>query len=305
MARVIIKLTKLIKQKIKLKNKFMFPSSSGKYIYVKKIAQGGTGIVNLAIDTHSGYPVAIKSLFDSHFRNNPELLRKFKIEANIYLMLSHPNIVKLKDLILKDDGAHLVMDYVDGMSLDEYIKTVTGPIPSEVAIAMLKEIISAVGYAHRKEIPIPGYDNGVLHLDIKPSNILISKSGEVLVIDYGISEGIDGERSDQIIGSLMYMAPEQLKLESVLDHRTDIYSLGVLFHQMLTGSTPYSKNTDQKEIKKKIQNNPLEKMINIYPHVDIKLQKFIDIATAKDPKERFQSCQEMTLMLEKLENETI
>jgi serine/threonine-protein kinase len=281
----------------------MFPDLGTKYIHIKEIGNGGTGVVNLALDTHTGFPVAIKSLFESHFKNNPEMLKRFRIEANIYLMLSHPNIVKLKDLILKD-GAHLVMDYIEGMTLEKYINSVTGPIPSEVAMAMIKEVASAIGYAHQKKIPIPGF-NGVLHLDIKPSNILISNSGEVMVIDYGISQGTKEERMDQIVGSLMYMAPEQLQLNSTLDHRTDIYSLGVLLHQMLTGSTPYSSKNTKDEIIEKIQNEPLERLINIYPHVDNRLQNVIDIATSKKPNKRYQDCEEFIRTLKKIENEAI
>lgn len=281
----------------------MFPDLGSKYIHIKKIGNGGTGVVNLALDTHSGFPVAIKSLFESHFKNNPEILRRFRIEANIYLMLSHPNIVKLKDLILKD-GAHLVMDYIEGMTLEKYINSVTGPIPSEVAMAMIKEIATAIGYAHQKEIPIPGY-NGVLHLDIKPSNILISDAGKVMVIDYGISQGTKEDRMGQIVGSLMYMAPEQLQLDSTLDHRTDIYSLGVLLHQMLTGSTPYSTKNTQDEIIEKIQSKPLERLVNVYPHVDNRLQKIIDTATSKSPNKRYQNCEAFINDLKELENEAI
>jgi len=281
----------------------MFPNLGSKYIHIKEIGKGGTGVVNLALDTHTGFPVAIKSLFDSHFNNNPEMLKKFRIEANIYLMLSHPNIVKLKDLILKD-GAHLVMDYIEGMTLEKYINSVTGPIPSEVAMAMIKEIAAAIGYAHQKEIQIPGY-NGVLHLDIKPSNILISDAGKVMVIDYGISQGNSEDRMDQIVGSLMYMAPEQLELGTALDHRTDIYSLGVLLHQMLTASTPYSSKNTQEEIIEKIQNKPLERLVNVYPHVDNRMQKIIDTATSKNPNKRYQSCEALINDLKVLENETI
>ena len=228
------------------------------------------------------------------------MLERFRIEANIYLMLSHPNIVKLKDLILKD-GAHLVMDYVEGMTLDEYIRNVTGPIPSEVAIAIIREIATAIGYAHQKQIPIPGY-NGVLHLDIKPSNILISSSGKVMVIDYGISQGSNEDRMDQIVGSLMYMAPEQLQLDTTLDHRTDIYALGVLLHQMLTGTTPYSSKDTQDDIIWKIKNEPLERLITIYTHVDIRLQKIIDVATSKNPDKRFKNCEEFINSLEMIDH---
>jgi len=278
----------------------MFPDLGAKYIHVKEIGTGGTGVVNLALDTHTGFQVAVKSLFKSHFENNPAMLKRFRIEANIYLMLSHPNIVKLKNFILKD-GAHLVMDYIEGKTLEEYIRTVTGPIPSEVAIAIIKDIAAAIGYAHQKQIPIAGY-NGVLHLDIKPNNILISDSGKVMVIDYGISQGTKEDRMDQIVGSLMYMAPEQLEIESTLDHRTDIYALGVLLHQMLTGNTPYSLKDTKDEIIRKIQKEPLERLIAIYPHVDNRLQKIIDTATSKNPDKRFKNCDEFINTIEEIDH---
>ena len=278
----------------------MFPDLGAKYIYVKEIGTGGTGVVNLALDTHTGFQVAVKSLFKSHFENNPAMLKRFRIEANIYLMLSHPNIVKLKNFILKD-GAHLVMDYIEGKTLEEYIRTVTGPIPSEVAIAIIKDIAAAIGYAHQKQIPIAGY-NGVLHLDIKPNNILISDSGKVMVIDYGISQGTKEDRMDQIVGSLMYMAPEQLEIDSTLDHRTDIYALGVLLHQMLTGITPYSLKDTKDEIIRKIQKEPLERLIAIYPHVDNRLQKIIDTATSKNPDKRFKNCDEFINSIEEIDH---
>ena len=276
----------------------MFPEVGPQYQFIKELGRGGTGVVNLAVDMHTGHRVAIKSLFNSIVDNNPEMLERFRIEANIYLMLSHTNIVKLKNLILKS-GAHLVMEYIEGQTIDEYINNITGPIPSEVTIAMIKDIVSAIGYAHNKKIPILG-NQGVLHLDIKPSNILLSKTGEVMIIDYGISQGTNEERGEKIMGSPMYMAPEQLNIDKELDCRTDIYSLGVLMHQMLTGINPYSKNISREELFYEIKNNPLERMSKIYPQVDNRLQAIVDKATAKDPRKRYQNCEEILLVLEEL-----
>jgi serine/threonine-protein kinase len=276
----------------------MFPEIGPQYQFIKELGRGGTAVVNLAVDMHTGHRVAIKSLFNSIVDNNPEMLERFRIEANIYLMLSHTNIVKLENFSLKN-GAHLVMEYIEGQTIDEYINKVTGPIPSEVTIAMIKDIVSAIGYAHNKKISIPGYQ-GVLHLDIKPSNILLSKTGEVMIIDYGISQGTNEERGEKIMGSPMYMAPEQLNIDVELDCRTDIYSLGVLMHQMLTGINPYSKNISREELFYEIKNNPLERMSMVYPQVDNRLQAIVDKATAKDPRKRYQNCEEILLVLEEL-----
>jgi serine/threonine protein kinase len=276
----------------------MFPQLGSQYQFIKEAGRGGTGVVNLAIDTHSGHPVAVKSLFTSLSDKNPEMLDKFKIEANIYLMLAHPNIVKLKNFIMHD-GAHLVMEYIEGQTLDEYISNVTGPIPTEVSVAMMKDIVSAVGYAHNKRIAIEGY-TGVLHLDIKPGNILITNQAEVKVIDYGISQGTDQERGEKIMGSPMYMAPEQLDIEGELNAQTDIYALGVLLHQMITGNTPYARTSSQTELFEAIKNKPLKRISDIYPSADKRLQQVIDKATKKYPHDRYKDCDEFLEALEKI-----
>jgi len=276
----------------------MFPKLGKQYQFIKEVGRGGTGVVNLAIDTHSGYPVAIKSLFANISKNNPEMLDKFRIEANIYLMLSNPNIVKLKNFVMQD-GAHLVMEYIEGQPMDEYISDVTGPISTEVTIYMMKEIVSAVGYAHNKKIAIDGYD-GVLHLDIKPGNILIGKKGEVKVIDYGISQGTDEERGQKIMGSPMYMTPEQLDINAELNPQTDIYALGVLLHHMVTGDTPYSRKSTKEEIFNEIENKPLKRITEIYPFADSRLQIIIDKATEKFPYNRYKDCNAFLTALEEL-----
>ena len=276
----------------------MFPELGKQYQFIREVGRGGTGVVNLAIDTHSGYPVAIKSLFANISKNNPEMLDKFRIEANIYLMFSHPNIVKLKNFVMQD-GAHLVMEYVEGQPMDEYISNVTGPISAEVTINMMKEIVSAVGYAHNKKIAIDGYD-GVLHLDIKPGNILIGKKGEVKVIDYGISQGTDEERGEKIMGSRMYMTPEQWDLTAQLSPQTDIYALGVLLHHMVTGDTPYSRKSTQEQLFNEIKNEPLKRITEIYPFADSRLQIIIDKATEKFPHNRYKDCNAFLTALEEL-----
>ena len=276
----------------------MFPDLGPQYEFIKEIGRGGTGVVNLAHDKHSGFLVAVKSLFDFHLKDK-ELLNKFRSEANIYLMLDHPNIVSLKNFIIKKETPHLVQEYIDAKTLDEYIKKVTGPMPSKISISIFKEILSAINYAHNKKIPLSGY-NGVLHLDLKPGNVLISKNGSVKIIDYGISQGSDQERGDKIMGSPMYMAPEQLDITRKLDHRTDIYALGILLHQMITASRPYTKNTTQKELIDNIKYNPLIRTQELYPGVDERFQIIIDKATSKNPSNRYQSCIELINAIDKL-----
>ena len=278
----------------------MFPDLGSQYEFVKELGSGGTGVVNLALDKHSGFLVAVKSLFDFHIKDK-EVLNKFKAEANIYLMLDHPNIVSLKDFIIKNGNPHLVQEYIEGQTLDEYIRKVTGPISSKRSLAIMKDVVSAINYAHNKRIALAGYD-GVLHLDIKPGNVLISKSSNVKIIDYGISQGNNQERGNKIMGSPMYMAPEQLDIIRDLDNRTDIYALGILLHQMITASMPYSKNSTQEELIDDINYSPLIRTQELYPGADQRVQIIIDKATEKDPDERYQSCDELLEAIEELEN---
>ena len=278
----------------------MFPKLGNQYKFIKELGAGGTGVVNLALDTHSGFLVSVKSLFDFHI-NDKELLEKFKAEANIYLMLDHPNIVSLKNFIIKKGSPHLVQEYVDGQTLDEYINNVTGPIQTLKAIKIFKNILSAIGYAHNKKIALSGYE-GVLHLDIKPGNILISNNGKVKIIDYGISQGNNQKRAEKVMGSPMYMAPEQLDISKKLDKRTDVYALGILLHQMITGSRPYSNCTTKEELFDSIFNSSLTRTEEIYPGVDKRFQFIIDKATDKNPEYRYQSCDEFLDAIDELEN---
>jgi len=278
----------------------MFPDLGSQYKFIKELGSGGAGVVNLALDIHSGFLVAIKTLFND-YSNDEEILNKFKAEANIYLMLDHPNIVSLKNFIIKNGTYHLVQEYFEGQTLDAYIHQVTGPIPSSKALVIMGDIVSAINYAHNKRIALSGYD-GVLHLDLKPGNVLISESGSLKIIDYGISQGNNQVRGKKIMGSPMYMAPEQLDINRKLDKRTDIYSLGLLLHQMVTASSPYLSNTTKDELFDNINNSPLNRISDIYPFADKRVQIIIDKATQKDPNDRYQSCNELLASIEELKN---
>ena len=277
----------------------MFPDLGQQYKFIREIGMGGSGEIFLAIDRYSGFPVCVKKLLDEH-TNNSGFLLKFKTEANIYLMLNHPNIVSLKDFIIKKKSFYLVQEYIDGQNLGQYIENVSGPIPTEVSIAMMNDILKAIDYAHNKKIPLEGYD-GILHLDIKPANILISNKGEIKIIDYGISQGGNEKRAKQIMGTPIFMAPEQLDIDKDLDKRTDIYALGILLHVMLTAGKPYRKYSTQNELIDSILNFPLTRTKEIYPGVDYRFQKIIDKATEKHPEDRYQSCKKMLTAINQLE----
>ena len=267
----------------------MYPDLGSKqYEFIKRIGGGCFGVVNLAIDLYSGKPVAIKSIHKNYNDRN-DLIENFKREANIYLDLSHPNIVKLNAFII-NNGVHLVMDYVEGSTLEDFINNETGPIPAKLCLELLNDIISAIDYAHNKNISINGYEHGALHLDLKPSNVLITRNNKAMVIDYGISKG-STEKRKVFEHTKMYCAPEQLDPDKNLDKRTDIYSLGLLMHQMLCGSSPYSANSNE-ELEDKVKYKKTKRMMDLYPAINEDFQKIVDKATQKDPNLRYQTCSE-------------
>lgn len=255
------------------------------------IGQGGAGVVYEAVDMRSGYRVAIKSLYKSKFKDEA-IRRKFKTEANHYLYLEHPNIVALKDFIASNEMYYLVMEYVEGFTLDQYVANTTGPIPQERAVVIFVQLLAAIEHAHKQ---------GVIHLDIKPGNVMITHKGIVKVLDFGISLTKDPVYEDdaKIYGTPLYMSPEQVTRNATIDLRTDIYSLGVTLFQIVTGMPPYSGIT-RHTLVQKIKTEPLPRAQQLYPFVSDQMQAIIDKATKKLPELRFQSCEEFQMALMKL-----
>ena len=257
---------------------------------VQEIGSGGTASVHLGIDNQSGFPVAVKTLHKSLFKN--ELVKKkFIAEANHYVYLRHPNIVQLKDLIIKDEAIYLVMEYIDGDTLEDYINKISGPIPEEIAIPMLKEVLFALDYAHNQN---------VIHLDIKPSNIMVTKDGEIKVLDFGISSDLNKEEDSAKMGSPMYMSPEQINGKNI-NHKSDIYALGVTLHQMLTAHLPYPKNVSRNELFEIIKTKDLMRLNHFIPWGSKEAQRVIDKATNKTPSLRYVDCKEFIRDVEKIE----
>lgn len=268
-----------------------YPNLGDRYHFFEpSFARGGSGEIYRVLDRYTGKIVAIKRLFAAVSSN--EMIHKFKTEANIYLMLNHPHIVSLHDFIIKNGTHYLVMEYVDGKPLDEYIKEETGPMPLSLAKKIMSQILDAVHFAHTKRIPLKGY-NGVLHLDLKPSNILITKTNDVKIIDYGISQGTEEQRAAKIIGTPLYMAPEQYELNEVLTTKTDIYSLGLILHQMVTADLPYRGCVTKKQLLERILLTKTDRISDIYKYVNQDFQTVIDHATFKDAFYRYNSCMDM------------
>lgn len=257
------------------------------YRIVSFIGKGGMGSVYLAEHKFiSAQKVAIK-VINSDMANDYTRAR-LKEEAEHLAELKHQNIVTFHDYHIDEDGnIYLIMEYADGKSLDEYIRTQSGLIVQERICPMFEPILDAVGYAHK---------HNILHRDIKPSNVVITTDGTPKILDFGIAtlitQGAEAEKDNIIIGTPSYMSPEQVRGEA-LDERSDIYSLGVMLHQMLTGNPPYDLTTlSSMQINQKVVNEPLPRLRTFYKYISEKVQKVVDKATAKRPQDRYQTCAE-------------
>jgi len=264
----------------------MIPPEILNYQIIRQIGSGGMGQVFLARNKNIEQYVAIKVLHP-RFAGNPILRQKFKQEAVLLSSLNHPNIVRFLNYVENEYGVFLIMEFVDGMTLEDFITKKNGLIVEKRAYPMIDEILDAFSYAHARNI---------VHLDIKPSNIFITRDGHIKVMDFGIAKIIsesDPESNRQTMGTPEFMSPEQV-LARPLDARSDIYSLGVLIHQMLTGRAPYDHTTlSQLEIKQHVINDALPKMKEYYPYISDGMQKVVDKATEKVPDKRFRNCNEM------------
>ena len=247
------------------------------------IAEGGTARVYWGIDLRSGYPVAIKELKIRHFKN--QIIReKFKkVETQLYLYMQHPNIPKLVDFIdmHEQEQLYIVMEYIEGISLEKYIYEEIGLIPEQKALPMFLDILDTVAYLHR---------NGILHLDIKSNNVMIQPNGKIKLIDLGIASRMSEASESTGFGTPAYMPPEQAE-KGECGKYTDIFSLGIMLFEMLTGTVPF---TGQKtsEIRQKIKYQPTPKMKDYYPLINSDLQAIVERALAKEPMLRYQTCEE-------------
>ncbi len=257
------------------------------YRIISLIGRGGMGSVYLAEHKLiSKQKVAIKVI-------NANMVNDFtrnmlKDEAEHLAGLHHHNIVTFHDYHIDKEGSiYLIMEYADGKSLDDYIKNVNGLIVEDRICHIFEPILDGVGYAHK---------HGILHRDIKPANVVITTDGTPKILDFGIAKIIKNNGEDVndnlVMGTPSYMSPEQVKGEH-LDARSDIYSLGVLLHQMLTGNAPYDTTTlTEQDINQKVVEEPLPRMRTFYKYVSDNVQKVVDKATAKNPDERYHSCEE-------------
>jgi len=266
------------------------PTKLGKYEVLEVVGQGGMGVVYKAVDPEIGRLVGIK-MMTSAVLNDPVLLKRFYREAQSAGKLRHPNIVTIYDLGVQEATPYLVMEFLEGESLDVALRS-GRTLTLEEKLNIVIQVCSALAYAH---------EQSVIHRDIKPGNVMLLKDGTVKLVDFGIAR-IGAEyvtRTGQIMGSIQYMSPEQIHGAQV-DLRTDIFSTGVLLYQMLTNIVPFEGKDAGDTLLKIVHGSPapLGKFLQAYPP---ELDGIVQRVLAKNPDERYQTASELAFDLSHIE----
>jgi serine/threonine-protein kinase len=259
----------------------------GRYRILQKLGSGGMANVYLAEDEELGRRVAIKILNERH-ASDDQFVERFRREAKNAAGLSHPNIVSVYDRGEAEGTYYIAMEYLEGRSLKERI--VEGPLAISAAIEVTRQILRALGFAHRR---------GIVHRDIKPHNVLLVQDGagdgepRFKVTDFGISRTTASQMTEagSIVGTAQYLSPEQARGAPV-DQRSDIYSVGIVLYELLTGTLPFSGETPLEIAMKHLSEIPRPPS-ELRSEIPADLDMVVLRALAKDPEDRFESAEEM------------
>ncbi|MDU6173987.1 MAG: Stk1 family PASTA domain-containing Ser/Thr kinase [Clostridium perfringens] len=264
-----------------------------RYELLQCVGEGGMSFVYKAKCRKLNRFVAVKILKDE-FKNNEEIVRRFKKEATAIANLSNPNVVNVLDVGTQDDINYIVMEYVEGKTLKDIIKE-KGALPYEVAISIGIKVAKALECAHK---------SGIIHRDVKPQNILVNEEGVVKVTDFGIAKSMDSStiaHTNSVMGSAHYFSPEQAK-GTYTDYRTDLYSLGIVLYEMVTGVVPFNGDSPVTVAVKHIQEKAIPPK-NINQNIPNSLNDLIMKAMEKDPVNRYQTAKEIIGDLEKIKKD--
>jgi serine/threonine protein kinase len=257
----------------------------GSYVIVKAIERGGTAKIYLAGQSGQRKKYILKELI---ITDQKEILQRFEREARIMRVFDHPNIVKVYDYFKAGSHYYMVMEYVDGLSLDKLISQKRLILPLE-GVLIFQQVCLGLEYAHGK---------GIIHRDIKPANVLLGKNGCVKLTDFGIATPDAQEQNKRLtetgfyFGTPVYISPEQLESSKHVDERSDIYSMGVTLYEMMTGKRPFESNFTSETITN-IYNGTYVKPQKYNSHLPTKIRSVIIKAMSSAPKNRFANIREL------------
>jgi len=267
----------------------MIGSTISRYKILAKLGEGGMGVVYKAQDTKLDRPVALKFL-PAHLLGNEEVRKRFHREAKSAAALSHPNVCTVFEIDEADDQTFIAMELIEGESLDE--KIARGPLPLDEALAIAQQIAEGLQAAH---------DRGVIHRDVKPENILVDPKGHVTIMDFGLAQLQQASRltkADQTLGTTTYMSPEQAQGAEV-DHRTDVWALGVVLYEMLVGERPFKGEYDSAILYSVLNEQP-EPITALRTGVPMELEICVGKCLAKGAADRYQNASDLIVDLRTL-----
>jgi len=269
-------------------DKYVGKRLDGRYEIKEIIGMGGMAVVYKAYDNIEDRIVAVKILKEE-FSGNEEFLRRFKNESKAVALLSHPNIVKIFDVSFGDLIQYIVMEYIDGITLKEYIEQ-QGTLSWKETVNFTIQILRGLQHAH---------DKGIVHRDVKPQNIMLLPDRTIKMADFGIARFARNEHqtmTDKAIGSVHYISPEQAKGEAT-DEKADIYSVGIIMYEMLTGQVPFTSKSAVSVAIMQLQNEA-KKPTEVNPEIPQGLEDITMHAMQKNPSDRYKTAAEMLHDLE-------
>lgn len=257
-------------------------SMLGNYLIISQIGEGGMGVVYRAMDTVLDRTVALKIL-PPHLLQSPDFMHRFRTEAYAQARLHHPNIVTLYSMLEIPAGFVLVMEHVEGQTLQQRIRS-EGPLEPDKALWLFEQVLQGVAYAHHM---------GIVHRDLKPDNVFITYKNEVKIMDFGVAKILDNKeptRSRSMVGTLLYISPEQINGRDA-DIRSDIYTLGISLFEAVTGHLPFERRTDYGLMHAHILERP-PRPRQLKRDLPKELERVILRAIEKEPDKRYQSARE-------------
>ena len=263
----------------------------GRYEILAQLGEGGMGAVYKALDRELDRVLAVKLIRD-RYANEPAMLTRFKRELVLARQITHRNVIRIFDLGVADGMRFISMEYVEGRTLSAMLKE-RGKFPPAEAVGFVRQICEGLVVAHKE---------GVIHRDLKPSNVMIDREGRVVIMDFGIARAVDRStltNTGSIIGTPVYMSPEQAQ-GATLDARSDLYTLGIIFYELLTGELPFKADNLMTTLLMRCQQDPVPPN-QVDPAVPPALNKIILKAMAREADKRYQNASEMLEDLEAFE----